>query len=114
MHFGSGKKRVLGVQHRSGAGGLVKRGSRALWGAQGAESGGLTWKTDTPIVWEKLLGVCLFSLVFFQGLSFFTWDEKLCLPEQRVPQELPGAVVIPSLAEPFFESSSPYLCLVTL
>lgn len=64
MHFGSRKKQVLGVQHRSGAGGLVKRGSRALWGARGAESGRLTWKTDSPIAWEKLFGVYLLGLVF--------------------------------------------------
>lgn len=73
MHFGSRKKQVLGVQHRSGAGGLVKRGSRALWGAA---SGHLTWKTDIPVVQEKLFGVCLFGLLFFARslLSFFTWQ----------------------------------------
>lgn len=56
VQFGSTKKQVLGVQHRSGAGGLVKRGSRALWGARGAESGRLNWKVDIPVVPESCLG----------------------------------------------------------
>lgn len=71
MHFGSREKQLLGVQHRSGAGGLDKRGSRAL-GSRGCREPDL--ENRHPHRAGKVVWVCLFGLVFSKVSALF-----LCL-----------------------------------